>query len=186
MHLTIHTGEDFTMTSAPDLLINWAAAHQIPLDPAEPVTTGPWAEWDAHRDAVYLGEWMTERCPRCGQLDRPQAPLIPPSGHADWSRQHGCGGWWAPAQLRVDDLTTEALDQALAELRSEELAAREKVRRRLRSDLARVLAEPGDDREATGDQTQPGVYVEDGQWIAWDYDPFAEGEPITVYADELR
>jgi hypothetical protein len=87
----------------------------------------------------------------------------------------------AVAGQLADDLTTE----------------RERIRARLRADLRDGLArlaepladnESVDDRAAevsSGTETEPGLCFEDGQWMAWDYDPAGSGGPLTVYASDL-
>ena len=70
----------------------------------------------------------------------------------------------------------------------------DRVERVLREQLAEFLAQPADEREPTGSETQPGIYADtlfgaSLGWVAWDYDPRTLGsdspEVIEVTESEL-
>jgi hypothetical protein len=123
------------------------------------------------------------------------------------SQQHGCGEWlsvdWAEVSATgplvdptEDDVLATARELA-ARLADDLTTQRERIRARLRVDLRDGLArlaeplaedETAEDRAAevsAGNETEPGLYLEDGQWLAWDYDPDGSGDTITVYASEI-
>jgi hypothetical protein len=125
----------------------------------------------------------------------------------EWDKQHGCGEWLAvdcqevtgggaTGDVTSDDVVVAAtkLAASLAEAIDHE---RHHLRAGLRRDLAWALArlaEPlqewetpeGRAEEArTGDELNPGVYQEDGTWLAWAYDPDGSGDPIVVTVQHL-
>jgi hypothetical protein len=124
-----------------------------------------------------------------------------------WSQQHGCGYWlkveWAEVagtgpdgQITDDDVAAAAEDIADA-LREAIDAERERVRIGLLEDLSLALArlaDPLDEDEMpkdraeevrTGSEISPGVYLEDGRWVAWDYDPDGSGDTVSVTANDV-
>lgn len=93
---------------------------------------------------------------------------------AEWSMQHGCGTWappivWTTWCADDDTFDPEAL---VAELRALAADAQKDrnlaTERRLRRDLAEFLA--ARIWEPTGSETEPGIYHNGNQWVAWDYD----------------
>jgi hypothetical protein len=125
----------------------------------------------------------------------------------EWSKQHGCGEWlpvdWdqVPAGDPVSDVTEDdvvaAARMLAARLAGAITAERGRIRERLLAelrDVLRRLAEPLEDGETSEDRAEqvgtaseasPGVYEEDGEWIAWDYDPAGNSETIAVDASDL-
>ncbi len=106
-----------------------------------------------------------------------------------------------------DDMVAPAVAVAQVLAAAEELSKRwnpvaaaqraqieEDLRLDLRNTLA-ALAEPLVDDETlddriedvtSGSETEPGVYCDDeGNWLAWEYDPSTDGETITIYARDL-
>lgn len=158
--------------------------------------------------AVAAWSHWSHTCPSCGQPGahgpgqnpwslnggNPWSPL------EQWSQQHGCGAWWGPWASDAVLVGADEIVEEVAELLGQKVqaraakaiaAAREKLTDGLREQLAAVLALPPEDREPTGNETNPGVYREDygpqeGEWVAWDYDvDTTAGDVITVYASDL-
>lgn len=118
-----------------------------------------------------------------------------------WASQHSCGCWWgSPWEAvrvvdfwgladpdRTADVEMDLLDAinvaaaALAEQvnqRDAELA--EACRNRLLADLTEALLRlaRGEDPldVSTGDDAEPGVWCDRGNWEAWDYDPTSNAD----------
>lgn len=94
-----------------------------------------------------------------------------------------------------DDVLTVARE--LAADREQQIAAEQKkIRGKLRKELAASIARLGEplgdgesledraDEVTTGSETEPGVYCDGGQWLAWAYEP-VDSDPITVDASDL-
>lgn len=177
----------------PDGLLDWLRQHPIDLDPDDRSYT-IWAEWDSARSELHLGFWARPVCPRCGQHDQPQQSLIVPRGFVDNNWQHGCGYWWRPVDIAANladkskSDVTALLNEALAGIRGMQDAAREQVRRDLLIDLRMVLSWPVEARArlSRATETEPGVWIHEGKWEAWAYDPVMLGETITVTEDDLE
>lgn len=156
-----------------------------------------------------------DTCPRCGQpvpgvVENCPALLNTGAGQGgaiqEWDQQHGCGEWlavsWCEVKPAGDEVTEAEIQAAAEELSAEwqrEVTAKtSRIVAALRKELAVALArlaEPLDEDETiedrdeevrTGSETQPGVYREDGEWLAWSYPPVQDGsDSITVYASDL-
>ncbi len=145
---------------------------------------------------------MVEQCPVMLDTGAGQGGQI-----QEYSKQHGCGEWlsvdWDEVRTddRLADLTgvdvvaaARALAARLAEtIASERVCIRGRLGEEL-EDVLRRLAEPLEDDETaedradevrTGSEVEPGVYQEDGEWVAWDYDPDGSGDTIAVNQSDL-
>jgi hypothetical protein len=121
-------------------------------------------------------------CPSCGAelLADDEAPNI---------------GQLVPGLTELDIL--HAAEKLAVQLNYEIGDQRQRIEKDLQKDLQHALArlaepladdETLDDRadEVTnGNETEPGVYRDGDQWLAWTYDPAGSGDCITVYAQDL-
>lgn len=126
-------------------------------------------------------------------------------GKGSHSHQHGCGAWNWPEEVTIDLTEDSDIDDAVAEgiaavdelIDAEQADGATAIEARLRVDLADALARRADlaamfpDMDAeeldeaitTGSDTGPGVYLDEQDgWVAWDYDPRSDGDPLTVYS----
>lgn len=124
----------------------------------------------------------------------------------EWDKQHGCGQWldvdWRQVTADGGEVTDANVRAAAADLltkRQQRIAdALREIEAELRKDLTGALArlaEPLDNETAedrvdevtTGSEVEPGVYLDDGEWLAWAYPPVIRGGDgtITVYASDL-
>lgn len=187
----------FDGNTPPAFVAYWLDANRVPLSP-DPAERGGdiWAEWDAHRDQIELGVWLSQNCPRCGETGPARMSLVSPPGFNDNNWQHGCGLWWAPARKwvtvadRPEDEVLADLNEMVTELRQRQDAGVAAIRKRLATDLREFLAEwtTEEDREenASGSEVEPGIWrPDDGEWEAWDYHPSSEGDTITVTESDL-
>ena len=107
----------------------------------------------------------------------------------------GCGQLIvAGAVMATDDDLEATIDREAADHERQVTRPVARVTRVLRTQLAEFLAQPADEREPTGSETQPGIYADtlfgaSLGWVAWDYDPRTLGsdspEVIAVTESEL-
>lgn len=145
-------------------------------------------------------------CPRCGQpidqdlTGQPPATLDNTGLTMAFSQQHGCGEWltvdWDDTD--TDDATVEGVLAAAAKLVADRDAEIVKLRAAVTAtldlqlrDAAVRLAEPLEDGETfeerledvcTGNEVEPGVFMDGDVLAAWAYDPAGDPEPIRVHA----
>ncbi|GAA4209042.1 hypothetical protein GCM10022252_74970 [Streptosporangium oxazolinicum] len=143
-------------------------------------------------------------CPVCGEGVQVEtgcpAVMDPSTGEAEsLDQKHGCGEWLITRWIGVDSLEgiPEAAEQLAAEHADDVAKGRAEAEAELGDELREAmarLAEPLDegetiaDREAeitTGRDDMPGIYKEDGQWVAWAYDVRDEEVMITVRQEDL-
>ena len=168
-------------------------------DPVEGATV----IWPSNADALHLdaeGVMLSAHIPGdccCGHTHRFVAERVEGEFRdgelwvsSTWSRQAGCGEWPEIVTLAVPADQIDRLDEAmtsLRRLRDERIAEKvADVTERLTAELRAVLDADPDDRDPTGSETAPGVYIDGGQWVAWDYRPGAWGEVITVTASDVE
>ena len=149
-------------------------------------------------------------CPRCDEpVDRePDCPVLLNTGVGmggeieEISQEHGCGDWlpvtWAELPAGADAEAVEAAAEKMAaqfclERDDERARIRVQLTKMLRKGLAR-LAEPLEDGETIEDRrselgddddTEPGLFFDNGQLTAWDYDPDGSGDCIKVSESDL-
>lgn len=152
-----------------------------------------------------------QACPLCRQPVQPDMSGHPLQLNGwfvePFSQQHGCGQWldfrWEVVagtgdggQETADDVLrlAEELAGALEESSGHE---REQTRRRLRGELGAALerlAEPLEEGQTpqdraeevrTGSASDPGVYCDGGQWLAWDYGPGDAEDLVEVFEHEV-
>ena len=145
---------------------------------------------------VLWADRTYDRCPSCGQsipFEVTECPIALDEGAGqggalqEYSQQHGCGEWLPVLSVRFEDGESDKakVAQAAAELakaRTEEIAAartvaEERVEQELERATAQLLAPLGDDETVedrleavcTGNEIQPGVYIDRGHLTAWDF-----------------
>lgn len=158
---------------------------------------------DVDRLVVVWADRNYDTCPRCGQpvpVD-PGNPVYfdnPPNPTTERDQKHGCGFWMSVASATFDpDLLDDGvdLDDHVAAIAAElekayaeqVAAANQRIRNGLLQNLVDFLEFDPEDREdeAGGSETNPGIYRDGDQWAAWDYPTTDDGDPITVYEDEV-
>jgi hypothetical protein len=155
-----------------------------------------------------------DTCPGCGQpvnrvVERCPVVLNPGAAQGgrieEWDKQHGCGQWLSVAWQRVGGRSGETTEQdildaagQLADVLAEQVdAAYTRLKARLSADLAEALerlagplrdGETHDERVEqlrTGSQIEPGIDIDQGTWLAWDYHPDGSGDVVTVTDADL-
>lgn len=112
---------------------------------------------------------------------------------SEWSRQHGCGAWPELVQRDVwaddvtDDEVLEIARQLAAERDRRAAEIDERRRARLTRELTEFLGADEDERdEMVTSEVEPGVFLEDGEWVSWDFSVLDPTETITVRESDLE
>jgi hypothetical protein len=130
-------------------------------------------------------------CPGCGATERDpirECPvtLDPSVGDTQaWSQQHGCGAWWGSTWAVIDPIEPDYIepddadrirrlaDEIMEDVRAAEAEADTQTMAALRTALTEALDELGSGAEpdyvTTGSATEPGVYRDGDEWLAWAY-----------------
>lgn len=161
------------------------------------------------REVVVWADRTFSNCPACGEpvSIEVDCPVYLAGGWEgglveQLDQKHQCGLWLEVTSRELGRSPSEqqilAAARELAEERDGEIALRRSaVRGRLRRDLAIVVAAlPLDeDREADaiaetatgiGSDSEPGIFRDSDELVAWDYDPVGlDEEGITVRARDL-
>ncbi len=159
-------------------------------------------------EGLYFSAMTSDECGSCGQSVEFVPHRV--EGHfldgtlwiqGEYSRQHGCG-WWAPDAIAfgigVDDEKLKDPARLVAFLRHEVFKAQAKEATRIQiklvaeltewmAELPEWIAESGDEwdeeceeRYYTGSDRSPGIYRENGELVAWDWDPTSDYTEVIV------